>query len=233
MMKEQITEIFDIINDTEDFIKGGWRKEHEKITLKEKCVMPIGKVSTDSIEKLVSEINCCELCELCQRRNNPVPGAGALNPSVMFIGEGPGAEEDRTGIPFVGAAGQYLDKWLSAIHLDREKDCYIGNIIKCRPPGNRDPYPDEIAACKPFLIRQLTLLKPKMIITLGRFAAQFICNSQDGIGRLRGRVHYYEGIPVVPTYHPSAVLRNPEYRKPVWDDLKQARELLDDIESGR
>ena len=241
MTKENLSEIADIINNTQDIIKGGWKTEHPEIQLGFFENRTVAAASAqiareaaspglnDSLGKIAEEVAACRACGLCNTRNKPVPGAGVINPAVMFIGEGPGGEEDKTGIPFVGRAGQYLDKWLSAIDLDRHKDCFIGNIIKCRPPGNRDPQPDEIAACRPFLSRQLKLIKPKIIITLGRFASQVICSSTDGIGRLRGSTHSYEGIPVVPTYHPSAVLRNPELRGAVWKDLKRAKDLITDI----
>ena len=244
MMNRQLSEFIEIINDTEDILNGGWRSSHPEIRIPE--MHPSGKLSAApaakavssadgaaGLEEIAQQIHACTACGLHSGRNIAVPGAGVIKPAVMFIGEGPGAEEDRTGIPFVGKAGQYLDKWLAAIDLNRAENCFIGNIIKCRPPNNRDPHPDEISACRPFLMRQLQLIRPDIIITLGRFASQVICNSEEGIGRLRGRTHYYEGVPVVPTYHPSAVLRNPELRKAVWDDLKRAKELLDEIERNR
>ncbi len=229
MTKELFSEITQIINDTEDMINGGWRSTHPTTVIPEAalCSPREDASSSDSLEKIAAEVEACTACGLCRSRNRAVPGAGIINPAVMFIGEGPGGEEDKTGIPFVGRAGQYLDKWLAAIDLDRSKDCFIGNIIKCRPPGNRDPHPDEIGACRPFLARQLNLIKPRIIITLGRFASQVICESTDGIGRLRGRTHSFRDIPVVATYHPSAVLRNPELRPAVWEDLKRAKDLLD------
>ena len=148
----------------------------------------------------------------------------------MIVGEGPGGDEDIKGIPFVGAAGQYLDKWLSAINLDRHRDCFIGNIVKCRPPGNRDPEPDEIYKCLPYLERQIALLKPDIILTLGRISGRILTGEDSGIGRMRGRVYTYNGIPVIPTYHPSAVLRYPEkYKRAVWEDLKKLRSELDRI----
>ena len=212
--------------DTKDLLDGGWKKQGRAVLSVSERTEPV-QAEGDSLQNIAAEISACSFCGLSAGRNMPVPGAGAAAPRVMFIGEGPGAEEDRTGLPFVGAAGQYLDKWLAAIGLSREKDCFIGNIIKCRPPGNRDPRPDEISACRPYLKRQLEVLRPGIIITLGRFASQVICDSEEGIGRLRGRVHEYEGIPVVATYHPSAVLRNPELRKNVWEDLKKAKDLLE------
>jgi uracil-DNA glycosylase family 4 len=143
----------------------------------------------------------------------------------MFVGEGPGAEEDRTGRPFVGAAGQYLDKWLKSIALDRSK-CYIANCVKCRPPQNREPHPEEIGACLPYLERQIAAVRPRLICCLGRIAAQTLLGTTSSLGALRGKVHQRKGIPVVVTYHPSAVLRDQSLRKPVWEDLKVIQRLL-------
>jgi DNA polymerase len=147
----------------------------------------------------------------------------------MCIGEGPGAEEDRGGRPFVGPAGQYLDRWLGAIDLDRKADCFIGNIVKCRPPGNRDPLPDESGACIPYLQQQIQILRPKVIVGLGRIATQILLGTTDGIGVLRGRWFEYNGIPLLPTFHPSAVLRNSDLRRAVWEDMKKIRSRLDDV----
>ena len=150
----------------------------------------------------------------------------------MIIGEGPGAEEDKTGFPFVGRAGQYMDKWMDAISLVREKDLFLANVIKCRPPGNRDPLPEEISACLPFLERQIKLIKPDLILSVGRISSQVLTGSRDGIGRLRGKIYDYQGTALIPTYHPSGVLRNPdEYRKPVWEDLKRVKDFLNNKNS--
>jgi DNA polymerase len=173
----------------------------------------------------------CTKCRLHETRRTPVPGAGTANPKVLIIGEAPGAQEDAAGIPFVGRAGKYLDKWLAAIQLSRTEDVFIGNIIKCRPPQNRDPFPDEQAACLPYLRRQIALLKPFSILCLGRIAAQIITGRETSLGRMRGTLHAFEGIPVVVTYHPSAVLRNPgQFRRPVWEDLQRLKKLLDNYE---
>jgi DNA polymerase len=155
-----------------------------------------------------------------------VPGAGALDPKVMVIGEGPGAEEDRRGEPFVGRAGQYLDRWLDAIGIKRETNAFIGNIVKCRPPGNRDPKPDESDACIGYLKEQIEIIRPATILAVGRIASGILIGSTGGIGSLRGKTYSYQGIPLVPTYHPAAVLRNPELRKPVWDDLQRLETLF-------
>jgi DNA polymerase len=144
------------------------------------------------------------------------------------VGEGPGADEDASGRPFVGAAGQYLDKWLAAIGLDRQSTCFIANVLKCRPPGNRDPQPEEVEACRGYLDRQLAALGPRAILALGRHAAQTLTGSPQGITMLRERTHECRGVPLVATYHPSAVLRNPSLRAAVWDDLRRLKALLGD-----
>jgi DNA polymerase len=176
---------------------------------------------------LEERVRTCTKCPLHEGRTNGVPGTGVLDPLVMVIGEGPGAEEDRQGLPFVGKAGQYLDKWLDAIEMSRETNAYIANIVKCRPPQNRDPARDEAETCLPYLHEQIMLVRPKTILTVGRVAASYLLDTTAGIGALRGTVYTYRGIPLVPTYHPSGVLRNPDYRRPVWEDLKLLRSVLD------
>jgi DNA polymerase len=144
----------------------------------------------------------------------------------MFVGEGPGEEEDRTGRPFVGAAGQYLDKWIPSIGLKRA-ECFIANTVKCRPPRNREPRLEEIAACLPYLMKQIRIVQPRTICCLGRIAAQTLLQTTSSLGALRGKVHSWQGIPLVVTYHPSAVLRDTDLRKPAWDDLKLLKALLE------
>jgi DNA polymerase len=149
----------------------------------------------------------------------------------MVIGEGPGADEDATGRPFVGRAGQLLDKMLASIGLSRESNCFIANVIKCRPPGNRDPQPDETAACASFLARQIQLLQPRFILCAGRIAAQTLLNTSTPIGKLRGKFTDFQAgdttIPFLPTYHPSALLRNEELKRPAWEDLKLLRAAIE------
>ena len=218
--EEILADFWDVLNLTTDYLKTGSENEHSRL-----------QISTDSLEIIANEISVCTKCKLCETRINTVPGKGSSNPALMIIGEGPGADEDKSGIPFVGRAGQYMDKWMDAIDLVREKDLFLANIVKCRPPGNRDPLPGEMAACIPYLERQINLLKPKLILSVGRISSQILTDSSDGIGRLRGKTYNYKGIPLVPTYHPSGVLRNPdEYRKPVWEDLKMVRDCLDEKE---
>ena len=168
----------------------------------------------------------CRQCELCQSRKNVVFGVGHATVPLVFVGEAPGAEEDRQGIPFVGRAGQLLTKIIAAIGLSRD-DVYICNVLKCRPPGNRNPAPEEIQSCTPYLDRQLQILRPKAICTLGLFASQYLLETTQSMGRLRGRVHAYKDVPVVPTYHPAALLRNPDLKAMVWEDVQVLRETLD------
>ena len=179
--------------------------------------------SLDAIAAMVRE---CKRCPLYQTAIQGVPGEGNPNARFVVVGEAPGATEDETGRPFVGAAGQLLTKILAAINLRRE-DVFICNVIKHRPPGNRNPLPNEIAACSPYLIRQLELIRPAVILALGTFAAQTLLETKESIGKLRGRVHRYHGIPLIVTYHPAALLRNPAWKRPAWDDVQLARRILD------
>ncbi|MEE8440420.1 MAG: uracil-DNA glycosylase [Spirochaetia bacterium] len=178
------------------------------------------------LSAIAERVRRCTRCPLAEGRMNAVPGEGVLDPAVMVIGEGPGADEDRRGVPFVGRAGQYLDKWLDAIAVSREESAFIGNIVKCRPPGNRDPKASESDACMPYLREQIELIRPKTILSVGRVASGLLIGTSAGIGSLRGRTYYYDGIPLIPTYHPSGVLRNSDLRRPVWDDLKRLVALL-------
>jgi DNA polymerase len=183
-------------------------------------------VGASGLQVVREELGDCQRCKLAGGRKNIVYGVGSPDAPLVFIGEAPGADEDRTGEPFVGAAGQLLTKMIEAMGFARG-DVYICNILKCRPPGNRNPEPDEIAACEPFLKRQLAALRPRMIVCLGKFAAQCLLRSDAPISRLRGRFHAYEGIPLMPTFHPAFLLRNPSAKREVWDDLKQVLAELD------
>ncbi len=167
----------------------------------------------------------CRRCRLCEKRTQVVFGVGNPNARVVFVGEGPGADEDRIGEPFVGRAGQLLNVMLPSIGLRRE-DVYIANIVKCRPPGNRDPEPDEAAACMPFLRRQLDLIKPDVIVLLGRIAARFLLGTTAPISSYRGRWTVWHGISVLPTFHPAYLLRNPAAKRESWVDFKKLRERL-------
>lgn len=174
----------------------------------------------------------CTACGLCEGRQQTVFGVGHEQASVMIIGEAPGEQEDRQGEPFVGRAGQLLDRMLSPIRLTRTEaqassQVFIANVLKCRPPGNRNPLPAEVAQCEPYLMRQIAMVQPRVIIAMGRFAAQSLLKTSEPIGRLRGRLHEVQGTPVVVTYHPAYLLRNPVDKGLVWDDLCRVRELLD------
>lgn len=226
----------------EDYIRTGYRRrsrtqdpvaEHaspEPVSAGSEPVpdrLVTGEERERRLKETVDAIRGCNRCPLSAVRNRAVPGAGVLDPLVMVIGEGPGADEDRSGTPFVGRAGQFLDKWLEAIELSRETNAYITNIVKCRPPQNRDPLPDERAACIPYLERQIALVRPRAILTVGRISSRVICGVDTSMGELRKQSHQYRGVPVVATYHPSAVLRNETLKRPVWEDLKRLREICE------
>jgi uracil-DNA glycosylase len=169
----------------------------------------------------------CRKCRLCESRTHTVPGEGPADARLVVVGEGPGRTEDATGRPFVGKAGELLTKILAAIDLPRER-VYICNVVKCRPPENRTPQYDEVAACLPYLHRQLELIKPKVVLAMGATAAQSLLATKQALGALRNHVHRYRGIPVIVTYHPAALLRNPNWKRPTWDDVRIARRILDD-----
>ncbi len=175
---------------------------------------------------LADAVRQCDACPLCRERANAVPGEGNPTARLMLVGEGPGATEDETGRPFVGRAGELLTGILGAIGLTRE-EVFIANVVKCRPPKNRKPLPDEMAACFPYLHRQITLVKPRVLLALGGTAAEALLDVRGSLGQLRGAVHRYDGIPLIVTYHPAALLRNPQWKKPTWDDVRIARQLLD------
>lgn len=173
----------------------------------------------------------CTRCRLAEGRNKVVFGAGNPDAELMFIGEGPGADEDRQGLPFVGAAGELLTKIIQAIEMARE-EVYIANVVKCRPPGNRDPQPDEVAACRGYLDKQIALVRPRVLVALGRVAAQTLLGNDAPIGRMRGQWFQVQGIPTMITYHPAALLRNPALKRPTWEDMQQVRDLLRSDASG-
>lgn len=179
----------------------------------------------ESLGELEASLQGCQACQLCQGRTNIVFGQGNPAAELVFVGEAPGREEDQRGLPFVGEAGQLLEKILFAMGLTRDA-VYICNVIKCRPPGNRDPQPDEIAACEKFLQSQLAIIKPRMIVTLGRFAAHALLKNKEPVSRLRGNWSEYQGIPLMPTFHPAYLLRNPVGKRDVWQDMKQVMARL-------
>ncbi len=180
----------------------------------------------EKLAALEAEVKECRLCGLCEDRNSVVYGVGRASVPLVFVGEAPGAEEDRQGLPFVGRAGELLTKIIQAIGLSREQ-VYICNVLKCRPPGNRDPLPDEVATCAPYLQSQLAILKPKVICTLGRHSTMLLTGQALPMKAVRGQVFDYHGWNVVPTYHPAALLRNPALKPLVWEDVQKVRALLD------
>ena len=179
-----------------------------------------------TLEAIAQLIAGCTKCRLCEARRHTVPGEGAGDSRLVVVGEGPGRVEDETGRPFVGPAGELLTKILAAIDVPRER-VFICNVVKCRPPENRVPQYDEIAACVPYLFRQIELVKPAVILAMGGTAAQTLLNTKQSLGALRNLVHRMRGIPVIVTYHPAALLRNPNWKKPTWDDVRIARRFID------
>ena len=184
--------------------------------------------NTTTLEELEKLICNCTKCGLQKNRNKFVFGTGNPNADVLVIGEGPGAEEDKQGLPFVGRAGQLLTDMLKAIKFERE-EVFIGNVVKCRPPGNRTPLPDEMETCMPYLKKQFELIQPKLILCLGLTAARGLLKKRESLGSLRGKIFEYEGAKVMVTYHSAALLRNPHWKKDCWEDLKKFRKLYDEI----
>lgn len=208
-------EYISLIDDTLQFLSTGF-----------KSGTPDKSVLMAEIENRVRE---CRKCRLCNGRKIAVPGEGNSDADILLVGEGPGATEDATGRPFVGKAGQLLTRMLASIQLKRE-EVYITNIVKCRPPGNRDPLPDEVQACLPYLERQIDIIQPLVIVCLGLPALKTLTGTNLGISRLRGTFQQYREYPVLPTYHPAAVLRFPDkYKRPVWNDLKMLRDYYRDV----
>jgi uracil-DNA glycosylase len=180
----------------------------------------------NSLQEIADTVVKCTRCPLYKTALNGVPGEGNPQAKLVCVGEAPGATEDETGRPFVGAAGQLLTKILASVDLARE-DVFICNVLKHRPPGNRNPLPNEVEACSPYLIRQLEVIRPRVILALGTFAAQTLLETKTPISKLRGLVHRYHGTPLIVTYHPAALLRNPAWKRPTWEDVKLARKVLD------
>lgn len=189
------------------------------------------KINTLDWQALQTCVQTCQACSLAQTRTQTVFGVGDKAADWLIIGEAPGAEEDKRGEPFVGAAGQLLDNMLAAIQLNRTSKVYIANVLKCRPPENRDPHGEEVKQCDPFLKRQLALIQPKLILALGRFAAQSLLNSVESIASMRGKLHDYQGIPVIVSYHPAYLLRNLPDKAKAWEDLCFAKKTMADLQT--
>jgi uracil-DNA glycosylase len=184
--------------------------------------------ANETIEDIRAEIGNCTRCTLCEGRTKIVHSTGNLQADLMFVGEAPGADEDAQGVPFVGRAGQLLTKIIEAIGLKRE-DVFIGNINRCRPPGNRQPTPPETAACKPFLLRDIAVVRPKVVVVLGNTACQNLLDTKVGITKLRGNFQDYFGVKVMPTFHPAYLLRDPSKKRETWEDMKKVRDYLDSL----
>ena len=180
---------------------------------------------TATLEAVRDDLGECTRCKLHGGRTKLVFGVGSPTADLVFVGEAPGRDEDRQGIPFVGRAGQLLTRIIAAIGLSRD-EVYIANVIKCRPPNNRNPEPDEVATCEPFLFRQLDVIRPRVVVALGGFAIRTLLRTDDAVSRLRGRVFDYRGAKLIPTFHPAFLLRSPERKRDVWEDMKRVRALL-------
>lgn len=200
-------------------------------TSEEPAPTPVAVVDARPLSDFAREAEQCTACRLCETRNRVVFGVGDPRARLMFVGEGPGAEEDRQGLPFVGRAGELLDRMIRAIDLERSR-VYIANVVKCRPPGNRDPLPDEVAACRRFLDAQIDAVAPALLVCLGRVAAQALLGTAEPLGRMRGATYRVRGVETRVTYHPAALLRNEALKRPAWQDLKEIRDRLLEIEAG-
>jgi DNA polymerase len=188
--------------------------------------MASGPDAEQALAALRAEIGDCDRCRLCEKRTHLVFGVGNPRARLMFVGEGPGSEEDRQGVPFVGRAGQLLNKIIEAMNLKRE-DVYIANVVKCRPPENRTPLPDEMSTCLPFLLRQVRAIRPKVVCALGGVAAHALLDTTASVSRIRGEFRSLaDGTPVMTTFHPAYLLRNPEKKREVWEDMKKVLDLL-------
>jgi uracil-DNA glycosylase len=186
----------------------------------------VSRLASLDLKELREAARACTACDLCKQRKQAVFGVGSETAPWLFIGEGPGADEDEIGDPFVGQAGKLLDSMLAAIGIRRGREVYIANVVKCRPPGNRTPTPEEAAACAPFLDRQIDLIKPKIVVALGKTAAMRLLNTESSLGALRGRLHRYRGLPLIVTYHPAYLLRTLPDKAKAWEDLLFARRTL-------
>jgi uracil-DNA glycosylase family 4 len=226
---EKLLEVFAL---TRNFIKQqidlGFNEVYTTGKVKKTTIKKDDGFVTTSLEDFHQQIKDCTKCSLGFTRTKFVFGAGNPRAKLMFIGEGPGREEDLQGEPFVGAAGKLLDNMLKAIHLTRE-EVYIANMVKCRPPENRDPAPDEIETCKPYLLHQIKLIRPQIICALGRISAQALLQTKSSLGQLRGKFHDFMGIKFLVTYHPAALLRYVTYKKFAWEDLKFLRKEYDKL----
>jgi uracil-DNA glycosylase family 4 len=232
MSEDPVKELAELVDSLSDWLRYqrrlGWRGLPAEV-----ASQPHDREQPDekNLKEIRAELGDCRRCKLYDGRTHLVFGDGAPNARLMFVGEAPGAEEDLQGVPFVGASGQLLNRMLNKLGLRRE-EVYIGNIIKCRPPGNRDPEADEITACLPFLKKQIQAIRPQVLVTLGRPATQALLGTREPLTRLRGHWQRYHDIRVMPTFHPSYLLRAPQERKKTWADMQQVMEYLADHEEN-
>ena len=231
--------IYNLLKTADAFLCGYTRKEFQNELIFEEdkikntiCDKVFSPTDDTTLGELSAKIMRCTRCGLARTRNNVVPGEGVPNPDVIVIGEAPGYDEDMQGRPFVGKAGMLLDKMLDAIQLDRKTNCFIANIVKCRPPENRNPFPDEQSLCFSFLEAQISILKPKMILCMGKVAIEKLIDQKISVTASHGQFFDYKGIPVMVTYHPSALLRNQELKRPAWEDLKKFKSKLGEMKAN-
>jgi DNA polymerase len=223
-MSEPRAEVADALRDLAETLR-----YHRDLGVRELTLahppFPAPPEASSALREQEAALQGCQRCKLCASRSRIVFGSGSPRAKLMVIGEGPGEEEDKQGKPFVGRAGQLLTRMLDSVGFDRERDAYIANVVKCRPERNRNPEPDEVAACQPFLLAQIDTVQPHVILAMGNFAVQTLLGTREGITRLRGKAYTFRSIVLVPTYHPAFLLRNPgpEFRRQAWDDLKLAR----------
>lgn len=226
-MSDNKNELLNLIDNVEKYLMQQEDLFGNIIYTTENAENKIEELATvNSLHDLKKNINSCLKCPLGHTRTNFVFGAGNPKADTMFIGEAPGADEDAQGEPFVGKAGQLLNKIIEAVEMKRE-EVYICNILKCRPPNNRDPLPTEMEICAPYLFKQIDLIKPKFIICLGRISAQWLLQTNDSLSNMRNKVHDYRGAKLIVTYHPAALLRNAGWKRPAWEDMKMYKSLVE------
>ncbi len=221
MREEKLRELYNLCDSLQRLLDETYTGEKRRLRFKR-------PQETKTLQQIAQTIKECHKCDLGKTRTKSVPGEGFENARLLVVGEGPGRDEDTSGRPFVGQAGNYFETWMKAINFSRDRDYFITNIVKCRPPENRNPLPEEIATCFPYLKEQIKLIKPKVILCLGKVAAHALLDLEAPLKAMRLGAYDYQGIPVVVTYHPAAVLRNFDLRGAVWQDIKKVVALLED-----
>ena len=227
-MSQDKKKFLDLVDLTEKYVRQQMDLGLDEFHSEQKAELKKNRIDSGkiSLEEFCQQIKNCAKCHLHKSRTNFVFGVGNENADIVFVGEAPGREEDLKGEPFVGEAGKLLNKILLSVNFKRE-EVYIGNILKCRPPENREPLPEEIEICQPYLLKQIDIIQPKFICALGRVSAQTLLKTKIALGKLRGRFHDYNGIKLLTTYHPAALLRYPQYKKDTWEDMKLLRKEYD------